>query len=91
MQCCYQADLKLANKATVWMSTIKIPIGNNESLLDIASAARGELSVIPDGANKQPTKYPPGKNGSFYMFDPNIYGGNLWESLKAMLTKSGMC
>jgi hypothetical protein len=78
--------LKLANKSTVWTSTIKIPIGNNESHLDIPSAARGELSVTPDGATKQPTEYP---TGSSFMFDPNLNEENSWERLKAMLTKVG--
>jgi hypothetical protein len=79
--------LKLANKATLWTSTIEIPIGDNESLLDISSAARGELSVTPDAATKQPTKFPTGKIDSFYMFDPDVYGENYWESLKAMPPK----
>jgi hypothetical protein len=64
--------LELAEKSTVWESTIKIPIADNEdSLLDISLAARGERSVTPDGATKQPTHYPP---GSCYMFDPDLYG-----------------
>jgi hypothetical protein len=65
--------LKLASKSTVWTSTIQISNGNNESHLDIGSAAQGELSVTPDGATKQPTEYP---TGSFYMFDPDLYGEN---------------
>ncbi len=56
------------------------------SLLDISLAARGEWSVTPDGATKQPTHFPP---GSCYMFDPDLYGGNSWEKLKGMLTKVG--
>jgi hypothetical protein len=71
------------------LSSIKTPIGDNESLLDISSAARGELSVTPYRATKQPTKYPIDKNGSFYMFDPDVNGENSWESLKAMLAKVG--
>jgi hypothetical protein len=64
--------LELAEKSTVWESTIKILIADNEdSLLDINSAARGERSVTPDGATKKPTHYPP---GSCYMFDPDLYG-----------------
>jgi hypothetical protein len=47
-------------------------------------AARGEWSVTPDGATKQPTHYPP---GSCYMFDPDLYGETSWENLKGMLTK----
>jgi hypothetical protein len=46
--------LKLVDKSTVWESTIQIPIGNNGSCLDSSSAARGDLSVTPDGATKQP-------------------------------------
>jgi hypothetical protein len=77
--------LELAEKSTVWESTIKIAIaGNKDSLLDISLAARGERSVTPDGANKQPTHYPP---GFCYMFDPDLYGENSWEKLKGMLTK----
>jgi hypothetical protein len=79
--------LKLAEMSTVWESTIKIPIADNQnSLLDISSAARGEQSVTPDGVTKQPTHYPP---GSCYMFDPDLYDANSWEKLKGMLTKVG--
>jgi hypothetical protein len=46
----------------------------------------GELSVTPHGATKQPTEY---STGSFYMFDPDLYGENSWKMLKAMLTKVG--
>ncbi len=80
--------LKLTDKSTVWESTIKIPIGYNESWIDISSAAKGELSVTPDGATMQLQEY---LTGSFYMFDPDLYGENSWEKLKEMLTKSGMC
>jgi hypothetical protein len=79
--------LELAEKFTVWESTIKIPISDNQnSLLDISLAARGERSVTPDGATKQPTHYSP---GSCCMFDPDLYGENSWEKLKGMLTKVG--
>jgi hypothetical protein len=71
--------LELAEKSTVWESTIKIPIADNQnSILDISLAARGEWSVTPDGATKQPTHY---------LFDPEIYCENSWEKLKGMLTK----
>jgi hypothetical protein len=73
--------LKLAEKSTVWESTIKIPIADNQnSLLDISLAARVEQSVTPDGATKQPTHYPP---GFCYMFDPDLYGEILWGKIKA--------
>jgi hypothetical protein len=79
--------LELTKKSTVWESTIKIPIADNEdSLLDSSSAARGGWSVTPDGVTKQPTHYPP---GSCYMFDPDLNGEHLWEKLKGMLTKVG--
>ena len=79
--------LKLAEKSTVWESTIKILIADNQnSLLDISLVARGEWSVTPDGTTKQPTHYPP---GSCYIFDPDLYGENAWEKLKGMLTKVG--
>jgi hypothetical protein len=79
--------LELTEKSTVWESTIKTPIaGNEDSLLDISSAARGERSVTPDGVTKQPTHYP---TGSCYMFDPDLYGEKSWEKLKSMLTKVG--
>ncbi len=79
--------LELAEKSTVWESTIKIPIaGNKDSLLDISLAARRGQSVTPDGATKQPTHYP---CGSCYMFYPDLYGEHLWEKLKDMLTKVG--
>jgi hypothetical protein len=78
---------ELAEKSPVWESTIKIPIsGNEDCILDISLAARGEWSVTPDGATKQPTHYPP---GSCYMFDPDLYGENSWEKLKGVLTKVG--
>jgi hypothetical protein len=78
---------ELAEKSTVWESTIKIPIADNEdSVLDNSSVARGGRSVTPDGATKQPTHYPP---GSCYMFDPDLYEEHLWEKLKSMLTKVG--
>jgi hypothetical protein len=51
--------LELAEKCTVWESTIKISIADNEdSLLDISLAALGGRSVTLDGATKQPTHYP---------------------------------
>jgi hypothetical protein len=79
--------LELVEKSNVWESTIKIPIADNQnSLLDISLAARGEWSVTPDGATKQPTHYPP---GSCYMFDPDLSGENSLEKLKGMLTKVG--
>jgi hypothetical protein len=79
--------LELAEKSTVWESTIKILIADNEdSLLDISLAARGGQSVTPDGATKQPTHYPP---CFCYMFDPDLYGEHLLEKLKGMLTKVG--
>ncbi len=38
-----KTTLELAEKSTIWESTIKIPIADNQnSLLDISSAARGE-------------------------------------------------
>jgi hypothetical protein len=82
-----KTTLELADKSTVWESTIRIPISDNsESLLDISSAARGELSVTPDGATKQPKENP---TGSFDIFDPDLYGENSWEKLKEMLAKVG--
>jgi hypothetical protein len=79
--------LELAEKSTVWESTIQILIADNkDSLLDISLAVRGGWSVTPDGATKQPTHYPP---GSCYMFDPDLYGEHSWEKLKSMLTKVG--
>jgi hypothetical protein len=67
--------LELAEKSTVWESTIKILIADNkDSLLDICSEAREGRSVTPDGATKQATHYPP---GSCYMFDPDLYGEHL--------------
>ncbi len=79
--------LELAEKSTVWESTIKILIADNkDSLLDISLAARGGRSVTPDGATKQPTHYP---CGFCYMLDPDLYGEHSWEKLKGMLTKVG--
>jgi hypothetical protein len=79
--------LELAEKSTVWESTIKIPIADNkDSLHDISSAARGGWSVTPDGANKQPTHYP---CDSCYIIDPDLYGEHSWEKLKGMLPKVG--
>ena len=81
-----KTTLELAEKSTIWESTIKIPIADNQnSLLDISSAARGERSVTPDGVTKQPTHYPP---GSCYMIDPDLYGKPSWEKLKGILTKN---
>jgi hypothetical protein len=79
--------LELAEKSTVWESTIEIQIADNkDSLLGIILAARGRQSVTPDGATKQPNYYPP---GSCYMFDPDLYSEHLWEKLKGMLTIVG--
>jgi hypothetical protein len=79
--------LEVTKKSTFWESTIKFPIADNQnSLLDISLVARGERSVSPDGATKQPTHYPP---VSCYMFNPDLYGENSWEKLKGMLTKVG--
>ncbi len=70
--------LELAEKSTVWESTIKILIADNkDSLLGISSAARGGWSVTPDGATKQPTHYPP---GFCYLFDTDLFGEHSWES-----------
>ncbi len=53
--------LKLVEKSTVWKSTIKITIADNQnSFLDISLAARGERSVTSDGGTKQQTHYSPG-------------------------------
>jgi hypothetical protein len=84
--CVTKNILKLANKSAVWASTSQIPIGDNESCLNISSAARQELSVTPDGAAKQPNEH---LTGSLYMFDPDLYGENSWEKLNEVLTKVG--
>ena len=75
---------------TKWSSTICIPTSESGKLLDITSAAKGNSSSTPLGATNQPTRYPTGKNGSFYMFDPALYHGpDSWDDLKGMLCKTG--
>ena len=79
----------LTRSLTNWSSTVCIPTSESGKLLDISSAAKGNSSSIPLGATKQPTKYPTGQNGSFYRFDPALYGPDSWEDLKRMLCKTG--
>ena len=75
---------------TKWSSTICIPTSESGKLLDITSAAKGNSSSTPLGAMNQPTRYPTGKNGSFYMFDPALFHGpDSWDDLKDMLCKTG--
>ena len=80
----------LTRSLTNWSSTVCIPTSESGKLLDISSAAKGKSSSTPLGATNQPTKYPTGEyKGSFYRFDPAIYGQDSWEDLKRMLCQTG--
>jgi hypothetical protein len=76
---------ELTQQLNVWTSTFRL---TSESFLDIGCAAMGEESSTPIGATDQPTKYPPGKNGSVYQF-PTIYRGEeLWPALYEIIQNS---
>jgi hypothetical protein len=72
-----------------WLSTVVIP--NGIDLLDISSAANGDLSTTPVGATKQPYEYPRWETSSSVIrFDPDIFGEHSWPQLHSMLlTKVG--
>ena len=73
------------------MSTVVIP--NGIDLLDISSAANGDLSKTSVGATKQPYEYPRWGTSSYFVFkfNPDIYGEHScsWPQLHSMLTKVG--
>ncbi len=74
-----------------WSSTVVIP--NGIDLLDISSAANGDLSKTSVGATKQPYEYPRWGTSSYFVFkfNPDIYGEHScsWPQLHSMLTKVG--
>ena len=79
---------RLVDLSNEWSSTVVIP--NGIDLLDISSAAMGELSTTPVGAINQPYQFPThGKSSSVFRFDPKIYGENSWPKLQKMLTTVG--
>jgi hypothetical protein len=77
-----QAYNKLCEECNVWSSTINIPHGNGD-ILDISAAC------TPKGAAMYPEKCPNGLHGSYYTFDPSIYGDHSWPDLKSMLMTPG--
>ena len=79
--------VQLCEECNVWSSTINIPHGNSD-ILDI-SAACGSQACTPKGAAMYPEKCPNGLHGSYYTFDPSLYGEHSWPDLKSMLTTPG--
>ncbi len=76
--CVTKKILKVANNSTVWTSTIKFPFMTMSLVLTLAQKL-GENCQSP--LMEQPS--------SLYMFDPDLYGENSLERLKAMLAKVG--
>jgi len=68
--------VQLCQECNVWSSTINIPHGNGD-ILDI-SAACGSQACTPKCAAIYPEECPNGLNGSYYTFDPSVYGEHSW-------------
>ena len=79
---------QLMQELNVWTSTFRVTLPSSESFLDIGCAALGEESCTPIGSTDQPTKYPPGKNGSVYQFPTTYCGEELWLALYEMIQNS---
>ena len=79
--------VQLCAECNVWSSTIIIPHGQSD-VLDISDAC-GPNASTPKGAEVYPDQCPNGMSGSYYTFDPNIYGEDSWEDLKSMLMTPG--
>jgi len=79
--------VQLCEECNVWSSTINIPHGNGD-ILDI-SAACGSQACTPKGAAMYPEECPNGLHGSYYTFDPSVYGEHSWPDLKSMLMTPG--
>ncbi len=45
--------------------------------------------TVGHGAEVYPDQCPNGRAGSYYTFDPNLYGEHSWDDLKSMLTTPG--
>ncbi len=78
---------RLTDDLNVWSSEFCIPISTRQCL-DIGSAAMGDKSSTPIGATDQPLKYPPGKNGSLYMFPTTHLGLESWPALVEIVKQS---
>ena len=76
--------VQLCEECNDWSSTINIPHGNGD-ILDI-SAACGSQASTPKGAEIYPDECPKGLHGSYYTFDPSVYGEHSRPDLKSMLT-----
>jgi hypothetical protein len=79
--------VQLCDKCNVWSSTINIPHGKSD-VLDISDAC-GPNPSTPNDAKVYPDQCPNGSSGSYYTFDPNLYGENSWDDLKSMLMTPG--
>ena len=79
--------VQLCAECNVWSSTITIPHGQSD-VLDISDAC-GPNASTPNGAEVYPDQCPDGWLGSYYTFDPNVYGEHSWNDLKSMLTTPG--
>ena len=79
--------VQLCEECNVWSSTINIPHGNGD-ILDI-SVACGSQACTPKCAAIYPEECPNGLHGSYYTFDPSVYGEHSWPDLKSMLMTPG--
>ena len=82
-----ESIVQLCAECNVWSSTIIIPHGESD-VLDISDAC-GPNASTPNGAEVYPDQCPNGRAGSYYTFDPNLYGEHSWDDLKSMLTTPG--
>ncbi len=78
--------VQLCQECNVWSSTINIPHGID--ILDI-SAACGSHACTPKCAAIFPEQCPNGLHGSYYTFDPSVYGEHSWPDLKSILMTPG--
>ena len=80
--------VQLCEECNVFSYTINIPHGNGD-ILDILSAACESQASTPKGAEICPDECPKGLHGSYYTFDPSVYGEHSWPDLKSMLMTLG--
>ena len=78
--------VQLCQECNVWSSTINIPHGID--ILDI-SAACGSHACTPKCAAIFPEQCPNGLHGSYYTFDPSVYGA-AHSSISYIATPGGL-
>ena len=80
--------VQLCQECNVWSSTINIPHGNGD-ILDISAACGSQACTPKCTAIFPEEECPNGLNGSYYTFDPSVYGEHSWPDLKSMLMTPG--